>query len=256
MQYRRRWIYSLCYILISISAILLTGCRKNGGTLTVGVRSDISEWSFCDPEKEIYLGLEEEIAELIQEKAGFQNIQYVAVSDPGDAEKKLAAGEIDCIIYDITKNDTSSQDFFYSESYYDTKTYTAAKTSTLFTSAADLSGKKVGILPYETEAFAQLCRKIEGLGLAAPIPFVAGSIYELSEALESGKVSAVCTTDTVIYSVIDGNTKIIDLEIGTQPVSVAVRKEDPKAETIVDTVNRLIEEGSIRELIVNMGWEE
>ena len=256
MLYRRRWICSLCYILISISAILLTGCRKNGGTLTVGVRSDISEWSFCDPEKQIYLGLEADIAELIQEKAGFQNIHYVAISDPGDAEKKLAAGEIDCIIYDITKNDTSSQDFFYSESYYDTKTYTAAKTSTLFTSAADLSGKKVGILPYETEAFAQLCRKIEGLGLAAPIPFVAGSIYELSEALESGKVSAVCTTDTVIYSVIDGNTKIIDLEIGTQPVSVAVRKEDPKAETIVDTVNRLIEEGSIRELIVNMGWEE
>ena len=117
MLYRRRWICSMCYILISISAILLTGCRKNGGTLTVGVRSDISEWSFCDPEKEIYLGLEEDIAELIQEKAGFQNIHYVAVSDSGDAEKKLAAGEIDCIIYDIAKNDTSSQEFLYSESY-------------------------------------------------------------------------------------------------------------------------------------------
>ena len=256
MLYRRRWIYSMCYILISISAILLTGCRKNGGTLTVGVRSDISEWSFCDPEKEIYLGLEEEIAELIQEKAGFQDIQYVAVSDPGDAEKKLAAGEIDCIIYDIPKNDASSQVFLYSESYYDTYTYAAAKTSTLFTSAADLAGKKVGMLSYEPESYAQLCRKIAGLGLEAPVPLFAENPNQLSEMMESGKVSAVCTTDTVIYSVIDGNTKIIDWEIGTQPVSVAVRKEDPKAETIVDTVNRLIAEGSIRELLVSMGWEK
>lgn len=224
-----------------------------GKTLVVGVRENITDWSFYDEGTGKAFGMEVDLAYLIAEKAGYADIRFVPV-DAVNGQEKLKNGEFDCLIFAKTSEEHLDKDLEYSENYYEALTSFLVKSSSMITSLEELSGRPVGVWAKDPAPEKYLIAAFADSGLPAPVPVSAEDYHELSEYLETGEVSALCLCDDIGYSLFEADTFFLDSSIDAQGIAVAVRKGDQNGQVILDAVNALIEEGQIDEMLDSWGW--
>ena len=72
---------------------------------------------------------------------------------------------------------------------------------------------------------------------------------EMSSALETGAVDAVCLDGSIARGYIDDDRSFVDLKMSEQPYAVATLKGSPLSAPIDEAVRALLDEGFMDELV-------
>ncbi len=234
-------------------------------TLRVGVRNDISGFGYYNDIAEKFTGLEVDIAKEMAARLGYSTVEYV-VTTPETKEDMLSDDEVDCVIacYSITESREEVIDF--SPSYYTDTSVIMIEQSSLFTNdIEDLKNGTFGVRE-GTNTGDQLVTKLKELGLTdGEIVSVdeGNSItyydhfkireyptyQDTSDALERGDVDAFCGDGCITRAFSEDDRKILDFEIAVQDYAVATKRDSVLSEPISETIQEMLDDGTITELI-------
>lgn len=225
------------------------------GYLTVGCKTDVPELSFYDKDKDIFTGLEVDIAYSIASKIfnvsaqevkekGYLNIVGVTVAD---REEKLASGEIDLMLATYTITDERKQNFAISNSYYtdqigimvksgktDNETIGGAEIKSI----SDLDGKYIGV-PRNATTRKDFLDYLDTMNTIKVTPiFCEYEGYEaLYTALQKGNIDAMAVDVSILNGYDTAKTKILSARFASQSYGVAAKLENQK---LIDIANDVI----------------
>ena len=252
MNTRRLGLCALAALLLC-SMALLGGCGMLGekeeskGLLRVGVRSDVADFSFRNAKTGRYYGLEVDLAAELAARLGYDGAQFVPVS-PQTRESVLEAGEADCVIacFSVTQDRLSRLDF--SEPYYTDSLMILVENSSMIRTVRGLRGCSVAVLK-ASNVQAQATMAFEETGLFTgenAVRFAPMDTYdEMSSALETGAVDAMCMDGCIAWGYADDDRSFVDMKIGEQPYAVATLRGSPLSAPIDEAVRALLDEGFI-----------
>ncbi len=253
------------------STVVSTGVSGTGSTptdsdtLRVGVRSDISGFSFYNEIAGKFTGLEIDIATEAASRLGYSKVEYL-VTTPETKEDMLINGDVDCVIacYSITDSREEAVDF--SPSYYvDTSVVMVEQSALFFNDIDDLAGCTFGVRE-GTNTAEQLVTRLqeEGMTDGEIISYDENnSVYyydnfrikeystyqEVSDALERGDVDAFCADGCIARAYSEDNRKLLDFQIATQQYGAATLKGSALSEPVYETIGEMKDDGTISELI-------
>ncbi len=275
----------LTSLLLLCAATGLSGCSSanvsTGGRdtptgtniLRVGVRSDISGFGFLNEETGKYYGLEIDIANELADRLGYLSTSFRTVT-PDTRKNMLMNGKVDCVIACYSISDTRLENFDFSPPYYEDASVIMVEDSALFSdNVANLEGHTFGTLAGSNTA-SQLSIKLAEIGFSSGEVVSANedntdvwfdtyhlvqlpTYYELSEALESGEIDAMCADGSIIQMYEeDGRSVLSNLEIETQDYGVATQKDSALSEPVSETIQEMLDDGTIASLIDKWGFSE
>lgn len=145
MKRRRAPVLPLLFALLL--ALTVSGCSAapgGGKVLRVGVRSDIPDFGYQNPDSGRFYGLEIDIAEELARRMGY-TAEFVADTAEARAEL-LDNGTVDCLIACYTITDERREQFDFSAPYYHDETVAVAELSCLYGWFQSLRNARIGVL--------------------------------------------------------------------------------------------------------------
>ncbi len=263
----KRGISLLLAALLAVAACGLFACSANStptgkGTLTVGVRSDIMNFGYLNERTGKYYGLEIDIAEELAERLGYSDVQYVTVT-PDNRKETLLAGEVDCLIACYSISDTRIENFDFSPAYYTDSAVVMVENSSLITDVEQLVDENVGIMNGSNTG-PIFAIKMHELGLIGSDVVEDTDTFtqyqgvyvkkypsyeELSEALETGEVDAAAMDGAIAQAYKNDERSLLDVNLGDQEYGVATQKGSALSQPVSETVQAMLDDGTIAALI-------
>ncbi len=265
----------LCFVL---AAAGITGCSSSSGTaagsgstptgsdtLRVGVRSDISGFSFYNEIAGKYTGLEIDIANEIASRLGYSQTELIETT-PETKEDMLIDDVVDCVIACYSITDSREELIDFSPAYYTDDSVIMVEQSALFSNdIEDMKGATFGVRE-GTNTAEQLIVRLQELGLTSgDIVSVDenNAIYyydhfqireypsyqDISDALERGDVDAFCADGCIARAYNSDTRKLLDFQIETQQYAVATLKGSPLSEPVAEVMQEIKDDGTLTELI-------
>lgn len=243
----------LC-LLLAASA-MLAGCAASSksGTLKVGVRDDIVGFGYLNPTTEEYYGLEIDLARKLADDLGYGNVEFITVT-PDDRKEMLLEGNVDCLLATYSIEETRLKNFDFSPAYFTDYASIMVEQSSLIDSIEGIVGTRIGVLEGANTA-PKLSQKMIELGLISESDPKGTAIEyrttygDLSIALEEGAVDAVCMDGGVARAYLDENRKILEDKTGTERYGVATQKDSALSKQVADSIQRMLDDGTIASLI-------
>ncbi|MGI6007677.1 MAG: transporter substrate-binding domain-containing protein [Ruminococcus sp.] len=249
-----------------LGAVLLTGgcaaSESKSGTLTVGVRDDIMNFSYLNENTGKYYGLEIDIAYELADRLGYRNVEFVTVT-PDNRKDTLLNGDVDCLIATYSIAESREENFDFSEPYYTDDTVIMVEKSTLFETIEDLQDKTIGIVS-GSNAGPLLANKLYELGMitdkvisntdtetlyeGASVTKVP-AYRELSVLLEEGQVDAVCMDACIAGTYMNEDREFLDVSIAKQEYGVATQKDSQLSQPVADAIQAMLDDGTIEQYI-------
>lgn len=238
------------------------GEQTGQGTLRVGVRDDIMNFGYQNPETGRYYGFEIDLAGQLAERLGYRTVEFVTVQ-PENRKEKLLNGEVDCLIAAYSVTETRKENFDFSEPYYRDTIKVMVENSTLFEHMEDLKGKTVGVLSGVNAPF-EFAEEMERLGLltagerqkSVEDPYGAGVGFwkadhynDLSAALEAGVVDAVCMDGCIAQSYMQGERRYLEETFSEQNYAVATQKGSKLSAPVAEAIREMLEDGTVDTLL-------
>ncbi len=207
---------------------------KDAGVLRVGVKQDVPNFGYLDPQDNQYHGMEIDIAKEIAQELGVK-IEYTPVTSH-TREPLMDNGQVDLIIatYTITPQRQGSY-AISTPYYYDQIGFLVNKKSGIQDPKA-LDGKTIGVSQGSTtkgnlKAFA----KENGLSFN----FVElGSFPELAISLYAQRIDAFSVDKSILSGYTSKQTQILDKGFNTQEYGIASKKSNGP---LINYINSLIE---------------
>lgn len=249
---QRGLIITILIAILIVQGVALGGCSDlksvtGSDTLRVGVREGIPGFGYLNKKTGEYYGLEIDLAAKLAEDMGYDDVTYVTVH-PGDREKLLKNGKVDCVIATTTITKQRKRNFDFSPAYYEDETVLMVEKSSGFTKISDLGGKTIGIVT-GSAARSLVNDKMDKLG-AEPVKFYKTTLYkDLDQALETGKIDAVCLDGCVAKAYMNSDRKILDESLMDISYGVMSNKGSELSKQISKSVQKLIDDGTIQKLI-------
>lgn len=232
------------FILVCVFGLFMSGCaggQTDGGTLTVGVRSDIANFGYYNRNTDKYYGLEIDFAKELAGRLGYADISFVAV-DPTNREEKLEEGEVDCLIACYTITDERKERFDISSPYYTDSVVIMVERSSMIGGADELAGKRIGVLEGSATA-QQITKVLQG------VEFCTMDSYDkLIAALEEGRIDAVSTDGCILQQYMTKEREYIDIKISEQPYGVAMKKNSGLTKKMEEAVQGICSDGTMEAL--------
>ncbi|MCI2049765.1 MAG: transporter substrate-binding domain-containing protein [Lachnospiraceae bacterium] len=235
---------------------VVTVSSSGKGTLKVGVRPDVSSWSYYSPDNHQFYGMEVDLAKQIAGDLGYAKVNFKAVV-PTTREQKLSSGEVDCIIacYSITAERQKLFDF--TPAYYTAHLEVVVEKSTLFTQLSDLPGNNIGIIS-GTDTQDLLMQKMSSLNLLSKDD-LKGTVFtqfdtyeEATNMLETDEIDALCVDSAIaqkyLKNAVDTITVMSDY-VSDEPYGIASVKGSELSGRLAEEVTRLTKDGTIDSLI-------
>ena len=222
-------------------------------TLKVGVRDDIMHMSYLNPLTEKYYGFEVDLAAAVAAELGYKDVEYVTVT-PETRKEMLQGGSVDCLIASYSVEESRKEVFDFSPSYYTDSSCVMVEDSTLFNSFEDLVGSRVGVLD-GANAGPKLAEKLIDKGLiteddAKGSELVKYDSYsDMSVALEEGQVDAVCMDGCIARAYMQDDRAFLEETIDEEDYAVATQKDSELSEKMAETVQKLLDDGTVDSLI-------
>ena len=247
----------LCLLLGA--ALLLAGCNaaaspgKGKGALKVGVRDDIMGFGYFNTTTEEYYGLEIDLARLLAADLGYADVEFTTVT-PDDRKEMLQNGTVDCLIATYSIEDSRTKNFDFSPAYYSDRTSIMVEQSSLIDSLDGLVGRTTGVLKGADTA-PKLSAKMMELGLISEKDLKGSSLeyfdtyQDLSTALETGEVDAVCMDGGVARAWMKEDRMILDDTVGTELYGVATQKDSPLSAPVAESIQTMLDDKTIGTLI-------
>ncbi len=239
-----------------------TGATQGSGTLKVGVRSDIVNFSLLNEQTGKYYGLEVDIAQELASRLGYADVEFSTVT-PDDRKDKLLSGEVDCLVACYSIADSRLENFDFSPAYYTDATSIMVENSSLVTEVTQLEGGTFGIMS-GSNAGPLLAIKLNEMGIIGDNIISntdEGTQYEgvyvkkypsyadLSQALEEGEVDAAVMDGSIAGTYIDDDRSLLDVNISDQLYGVATQKDSDLSPRIAEVIQGMLDDGTIAALV-------
>ncbi len=253
-------------------AAALAGCSSSSAgsasagskTLRVGVRSNIYGFGYLNEDTGKYYGLEIDIADELASRLGYSGVEFMTVT-PDTRKEMLLNDEIDCIIACYSIASSREANFDFSPAYYQDASVVMVENSSLFTDIEDLKGYTFGTVA-GANAAPQLVEKLAEIGFSDGVVISSNddntdiwfdnfhileldSYRELSDALETGYIDAMCADGCIAQTYLEDDRTILDFEISTQEYGVATQKDSELSALVSDAIQSMLDDGTIAALI-------
>ncbi len=275
-QRRRRPFMRAMAVVLALSLTAgLAGCSGTGSagsastptgsdTLRVGVRANISKFGWLNTNTGLYSGLEIDIADEMAARLGYKNVEFVT-STPATKEELLENDEVDCIIACYSITEERAETIAFSAPYYEDHSVAMIQYSSCFLSVRDMVGCTFGTVA-DTNTNDDLIAKLKSIGFTDGeiLSSNADGTYleldnfnilkmdtyqELSDALDEGRIDAMCADGCIINTYLDDSRRIMNFYIGSQEYGVATLKGSPLTDPIAETIDEMLDDGTIDRLI-------
>lgn len=264
----KRVLAALAAAVLAVTAALsVVGCdgaaaAGGGGTLKVGVRSDIVNFSLLNEQTGKYYGLEIDIAEEMAERLGYSDVEYSTVT-PDDRNETLLEGKVDCLIACYSIAESRLENFDFSPAYYNDTTSVMVENSSLITDITQLHGGVFGIMS-GSNAGPLLAIKLNEMGIIGDTVISntdEGTQYEgvyvkklpsyaeLSQALEEGIVDAAVMDDSITDTYMNDDRSLLDINISDQQYGVATQKGSELSPRVAEVIQGMLDDGTIAALV-------
>lgn len=264
----KRVLAALAAAVLAVTAALsMVGCdgaaaAGGGGTLKVGVRSDIVNFSLLNEQTGKYYGLEIDIAEEMAERLGYSDVEYSTVT-PDDRNETLLEGKVDCLIACYSIAESRLENFDFSPAYYNDTTSVMVENSSLITDITQLHGGVFGIMS-GSNAGPLLAIKLNEMGIIGDNVISntdEGTQYEgvyvkklpsyaeLSQALEEGIVDAAVMDDSITDTYMNDDRSLLDINISDQQYGVATQKGSELSPRVAEVIQGMLDDGTIAALV-------
>ena len=257
----------LAVVMAAAVALGMAGCdgaAANGGsgTLKVGVRSDIVNFSLLNEQTGKYYGLEVDIAEEMAQRLGYADVEYVTVT-PDDRKEMLLEGKVDCLIACYSIADSRLENFDFSPAYYTDVTTVMVENSSLISDIAQLEGGVFGIMS-GSNAGPLLAIKLNEMGIIGENVISnsdegtqyegvyvkkLASYAELSQALEEGVVDAAVMDGSIAGTYTNDDRSLLDINISDQQYGVATQKGSELSPRVAEAIQAMLDDGTIAALV-------
>lgn len=264
----KRVLAALAAAVLAVAAALsMVGCdgaaaAGGGGTLKVGVRSDIVNFSLLNEQTGKYYGLEIDIAEEMAERLGYSDVEYSTVT-PDDRNETLLEGKVDCLIACYSIAESRLENFDFSPAYYNDTTSVMVENSSLITDITQLHGGVFGIMS-GSNAGPLLAIRLNEMGIIGDNVISntdEGTQYEgvyvkklpsyaeLSQALEEGIVDAAVMDDSITDTYMNDDRSLLDINISDQQYGVATQKGSELSPRVAEVIQGMLDDGTIAALV-------
>lgn len=263
---KRALVAIVAFALAACACLSVAGCdgAANGGngTLKVGVRSDIVNFSLLNEQTGKYYGLEIDIAEEMAKRLGYADVEYSTVT-PDDRKEILLEGKVDCLVACYSVADSRLENFDFSPTYYSDDTSVMVENSSLITDITQLKGGVFGIMS-GSNAGPLLAIKLNEMGIIGDNVISntdEGTQYEgvyvkklpsyadLSQALEEGIVDAAVMDDSITDTYMNDDRSLLDINVSDQQYGVATQKDSELSPRVAEVIQGMLDDGTIAKLV-------
>lgn len=251
---------ALLALIAGTLVLLLTGCgqKQDERILHVGVRSDVINFGYRNPESGRYYGLGIDLAGELAQRLGYTATVFTTVT-ADNREQTLESGTVDCLIAAYTITPERQERFDFSAPYYTDSLRVIVENTTGFTALSDLMGAIVGVRQHTTAA-EELCRAMDAQGLLTGfdadtfdaqtfnggVSFICYESYDdLDLALEVGAVDAICMDGSFASSLMSGSRLMMEEAFSAQSYGVATRKGSGLSAPIAQAVTDMEQDGTL-----------
>lgn len=257
---------ALVFVVAAFSLVCMAGCSADSqeeassgtGTLRVGVRDDIMNFSYLNDQTGKHYGLEVDIANEMAKRLGYADVEFVSVT-PDSRKDMLLNGEVDCLVACYSIADSRLENFDFSPAYYTDRAIVMVENSSLITDAEQLEGKTVGIMSGSNTG-PVFATKMYELGVIGPDVVENTDEYtqyqgilvkkiatyeELSKALETGEVDAAAMDNSIASTYMNEDRSILDVNLGDQEYGVATQKDSELSGNVASAIQEMLDDGTI-----------
>ena len=250
-----------------LAAALLPGCAAQGsGTLRVGVKGDVTNFGLYDAESDRYSGLEIDLAQLLCERLGYRDVDFVTV-DAATREELIDDGSLDMVIATYSITDERREQYDFSTPYYTDTTGVMVEKSSLVDSIVQLAGCRIGVMRnssnalsmarymakhdvvdrFETETFTPESYR-------GGLTFVEFDSYpEIAAALEYGDVDAFLADHSILSGYRSDEREILRDAFATQHYGVCTKKGSSLSARVDEAITEWLADGTLDALCQKWG---
>lgn len=210
---------------------------KKAGKIRVGVKEDVPNFGYMNPDTNQNEGMEPEIARLIaKEITGSEdNVEFVGVTAKTRGPL-LDNGELDMVIATFTITDERKKTYNFTTPYYTDEIGFLVRKDDKFTDISSLDGKTIGVAQSATTK-DNLEEKAKELGISFKYQEL-GSYPELKTALTSKRIDAFSVDKSILTGYVDDKTEILKDGFSPQEYGITTKKANTE---LNDYLNELIE---------------
>lgn len=257
---------ALVFAVAAFSLVCMAGCSADSqeeassgtGTLRVGARDDIMNFSYLNDQTGKHYGLEVDIANEMAKRLGYADVEFVSVT-PDSRKDMLLNGEVDCLVACYSIADSRLENFDFSPAYYTDRAIVMVENSSLITDVEQLEGKTVGIMSGSNTG-PVFATKMYELGVIGPDVVENTDEYtqyqgilvkkiatyeELSKALETGEVDAAAMDNSIASTYMNEDRSILDVNLGDQEYGVATQKDSELSGNVANAIQEMLDDGTI-----------
>lgn len=198
---------------------------KDAGVIKVGVKEDVPNFGYMNPDTNKNEGMEPDIARLIAKEltGSADNVEFVGVTAKTRGPL-LDNGELDMVIATFTINDERKKTYNFTTPYYTDEIGFLVRKADKFTDIKSLDGKTIGVVQSATTKDA-LEKQAKELGISFKYQEL-GSYPELKTALTSKRIDAFSVDKSILTGYVDDKTEILEDGFSPQEYGIATKKSN------------------------------
>ncbi|MGC6768991.1 transporter substrate-binding domain-containing protein [Enterococcus sp. LJL128] len=221
---------------------------KDAGVIKVGIKEDVPNFGYMNPDTNKNEGMEPDIARKIaKELTGSEdNVEFVGVTAKTRGPL-LDNGEIDMVIATFTITDERKETYNFTTPYYQDEVGFLVRKADGLTDTASLDGKTIGVAQSATTKEAIIA---EGEKLGVSFNFQElGSYPELKTALTSKRIDAFSVDKSILSGYVDDSTEILADGFSPQEYGIATKKSNTELnDKLNDLITKWQDDGSLEEI--------
>lgn len=218
---------------------------KDAGILRVGVKQDVPNFGYLDPQDNQYHGMEIDIAKQIAKELGVK-IEYTPVTSH-TREPLMDNGQVDLIIATYTITPQRQESYAISTPYYYDQIGFLVNKKSGIQNPKDLDGKTIGVTQGSTtKANLKDFAKENGLSFK----FVElGSFPELAISLYAQRIDAFSVDKSILSGYTSKQTKILNQGFNTQEYGIASKKTNTELMNYINTlIEKWTKDGTLKQI--------
>ncbi|KXT79328.1 transporter substrate-binding domain-containing protein [Streptococcus sp. DD13] len=195
---------------------------KNRGILRVGIKQDVPNFGYLNPDTNAYEGMEIDIARKIADELGV-DIEFTPVT-PQTRGAVLDNDQVDIVIATFTINEERKKLYNFSTPYYTDAVGFLVNNDSGITSIKDLNGKNIGVAQGSTTR-----TQIQALAKENNISVYfteLGSYPELAVALRAHRIDAFSVDQSILSGYTSSTAHILDFNFATSEYGIVTKKSN------------------------------
>ncbi len=220
------------------------------GVLRVGVKQDVPNFGYLNPDTNEFEGMEVEIAKKVADELGV-DIEYTPVT-AATRGPLLDNGQVDMVIATFTITEERKELYNFTSAYYtDAVGFLVNKDSGIET-FEDLDGKTIGVAQGSiTQTLISDLADEYGIDVSFA---ELGSYPELSVSLRAHRTDAFSVDQSILSGYVSSKSELMDFSFSASEYGIVTKKSNTELnDYLTSLVDKWAEDGTLQEIYDNNG---